>query len=37
MQITLFANSSVDFHKEQIPKLQEFWRERLAKKQSSDN
>jgi hypothetical protein len=37
MQISLYANGSVDFHKEQIPKLQEFWRRQLAKKQASDN
>ena len=32
MRITLHADGSVDFHAEQIPKLQAFWRDRLAKK-----
>ena len=31
MEITLYADGRVDFHAEQIPKLQEFWRKRLGK------
>lgn len=31
MQIDLFANGKVDFHAEQIPKLQDFWRNHLSK------
>jgi hypothetical protein len=36
MKITLYADErGVDFHAEQIPKLQEFWRNRLYESQLS--
>jgi hypothetical protein len=37
MQISLYADGRVDFHKEQIPKLQEYWRKRLANKKVAND